>query len=175
MKQMLIQLILKLLGKIVEIFNINMNSISQWHKKGNTHKISKKTNNNSTTDDSAPKIVQIGANTEIVFTIKSFFSLIGAILVIFYGFYQLVIVPKENTMEKHYQEMFDAQRGQNTIFYQDLGNINSSLGSLNSTTSSLVEMINQIKMNNQSSSKIGGSIGNTNYNKSTNSIDLNNH
>ena len=78
-------------------------------------------------------------------------------------------------MEKHYQEMFDAQRGQNTIFYQDLGNINSSLGSLNSTTSSLVEMINQIKMNNQSSSKIGGSIGNTDYNKSTNSIDLNNH
>ena len=37
------------------------------------------------------------------------------------------------------------------------------------------EMINQIKMNNQSSSKIGGSIGNTDYNKSTNSIDLNNH
>jgi len=99
--------------------------------------------------------IQISSNTQIVFTLKSFITTIGTILGIFYGFYQLVVVPKINSTEEHYKTMFDDQKKQNQIFYDKLGNINSSIGSLNAT----IESMDRDKPNQQQPST-GGSLSN---------------
>jgi hypothetical protein len=99
---------------------------------------------------------QISGNTQIIFTIKTFFALIGTMLGLFYGFYQLVVVPKVNATEAHYKEMFDAQKDQNTINNQQLININTSLGTLNG----IVETLIKERINNQPVANTGGSFGN---------------
>lgn len=109
-----------------------------------------------TDGDNTPKINQINANTQIVFTVKSFFATIATILGIFYGFYQLVVVPKIEKTEKNYETMFNDQKEQNRIFYDKLGNINSSIGTLNAT----IEALNKQSNNNQQPiSNTGGSFG----------------
>jgi|JFJP01.1.fsa_nt_gi hypothetical protein len=87
--------------------------------------------------ENEPKVKQINANTQIVFTVKSFLATIGTILGIFYGFYQIVVVPKVNLTEQNYSTMFNDQKEQNQIFYQELGKINSSIGALNATVNAL--------------------------------------
>jgi hypothetical protein len=102
---------------------------------------------------------QISGSTQIVFTIKTFFAFIGAMLGLFYGFYQLVVVPKVSSTESHYQEMFQAQKEQNTMTSQELIKINTSIGTLTGTLQVLV----QDKINGQQVANTGGSFGgNTN-------------
>jgi len=135
----MIQLILKFLGKVLIIFKINKEIM---RKKVTTTDINTK--------------VQINANTQIVFTLKSFFATIGTILGIFYGFYQIVIVPKVDNTEKVYSKMFEDQKSQNQIFYDKLGNINSSIGSLNAT----IEAMNKENQNHEKPiANTGGSLG----------------
>ena len=102
-----------------------------------------------------PKIKQIGAKTQIIFTMKSFLTTIGTILTLFFGFYQLVVVPKVNATEEQYVKMFDDQKEQNRIFYEKLGNINSSIGSLNAT----IEALNKENTIRHNISNTGGSFG----------------
>lgn len=83
-------------------------------------------------------LTQISGGTQIIFTVKSFFALIFTLLGLFYGFYQLVVVPKVNTTEAHYVEMFKAQKEQNTITSQELIKINTSIGTLNGTVEALI-------------------------------------
>jgi hypothetical protein len=85
------------------------------------------------------EVKQISANTQILFTVKSFFTLIGTILVLFFGFYRIVIVPKIDKTEEHYQIMYEDQKVQNRLFYEELGKINQSIGSLSSTIESLAK------------------------------------
>ena len=84
-----------------------------------------------------PSVKQISANTQIVFTMKSFLATIGTILGLFFGFYELVVVPKVDKTETHYETMFKDQKEQNRIFYEELGKINSSIGALGSSVSAL--------------------------------------
>jgi hypothetical protein len=131
----MIQLILKFLGQVLTIF------------KTNNENMKKKV----TTDTNTKQ--QINANTQIVFTLKSFIGTIVTILGIFYGFYQLVIVSNE----KQYNLMFEDQKSQNQIFYDKLGNINSSLGSLSAT----IEAMNKENQNHEKPiANTGGSLEN---------------
>ena len=102
---------------------------------------------------------QISGSTQIVFTVKTFFAFIGAMIGLFFGFYQLVVVPKVNATESHYQEMFKAQKEQNTSTSQELIKINTSIGTLTGTLQVLV----QEKIGGQQTANTSGSFGgNTN-------------
>lgn len=105
-----------------------------------------------------PVARSIGADTQIVFTLKSFLATIGTILTLFIGFYTLVIVPKFNDTTKNQKEMFDEQKAQNKIFYDKFDNINSSLGTLNGT----IEELNKERLNQQIVGNTGGSFSSTN-------------
>lgn len=98
---------------------------------------------------------QISGSTQIVFTVKTFFAFIGAIITLFFGFYELVVVPKVNATESHYQEMFQAQKEQNTMTSQELIKINTSIGTLNGTVEALIRE----RTNQQPSANTGGSFG----------------
>jgi len=98
---------------------------------------------------------KISANTQIVFTVKSFLLTIGTILGIFYGFYQLVVVPKINLTENNYRQMFEDQKSQNTLFYQELGKINTSIGSLSSS----IDAINREKLTIKTLNNTSGALG----------------
>lgn len=75
------------------------------------------------------KVSTISSDTQIIFTVKSFFTLILSILIIFLGFYQLVFVPKISNIEKQ----FDRQLLQNQQFHRELTNINSSINTLSTS------------------------------------------
>ena len=113
---------------------------------------------------------QISGATQIIFTVKSFFALIGTILGLFYGFYQIVVVPKVNLTEKNYEMMFTDQKAQNTIFYQELGKINTSIGALGASVNALNNNAGYIQSK-QNVPNTGGSFGgnssDTTSNKST--------
>ena len=137
MKAAWIQLILKSLGKILFILKIIIK------RKKNTTIMGLK---------------QISGGTQIIFTVKSFFALIGTILGLFYGFYQIVVVPKVNLTEKNYEMMFTDQKAQNTIFYQELGKINTSIGALGASVNALNNNTGYIQSR-QNVPNTGGSFG----------------
>lgn len=62
-------------------------------------------NNVDTIQESKP--VTIGSNTQIVFTIKSFFGTILSILGIFASFYFLVVVPKVNDAQEFQVKLYE--------------------------------------------------------------------
>ena len=98
---------------------------------------------------------QISGSTQIIFTVKTFVAFIGAILGLFYGFYQIVIVPKVNSTETHYQIMFEAQKDQNTQTNQELIKINNSIGTLYG----IVETLSKDNISVRQSPNTGGSFG----------------
>lgn len=110
-----------------------------------------------------PKQVTIGANTQIVFTIKSFIATILSILGIFASFYFVVVVPKMNDdrefQEKLYEkvetEMKDGFKEVNAGVrnngsgitdlsrrFDDLNELNQDLGNTSGSFSSTVETPN---------------------------------
>jgi hypothetical protein len=155
MRAALIALILKLLGKILSILEITIESVYTWITK--KRKMAKKTTTPHHDDGqpTEPSVKQIGANTQIIFTMKSFFATIGTILGLFFGFYELVVVPKVNKTEEHYEVMFSDQKEQNRIFYEELGKINSSIGSLSTS----IENLNKTNPITQPVANTGGSFG----------------
>ena len=98
---------------------------------------------------------QISGSTQIVFTVKTFFAFVGAMLALFFGFYELVVVPKVNATESHYQTMFQAQKEQNATTSQELIKINTSIGTLNGTVEALIR-----EKTTQPVANTGGSFGN---------------
>ena len=139
MIQAWIRLILKFLGKVLSIIGIDEWLKNKWKNR------KKKTMG----------LKQISGSTQIVFTVKTFFAFLGAMIGLFYGFYQLVVVPKVNSTESHYQEMFQAQKEQNTATSQELNKINTSIGTLTGTLQVLV----QEKTSGQQVANTGGSFG----------------
>jgi hypothetical protein len=151
MKAALIQLILKSLGKILSISGLTISSVLEkiFKKKKMVKKEPTK---------KVPVASRIGADTQIVFTLKTFLATMGTILGLFVGFYTLVIVPKFNDSAKTQKEMFDEQKAQNQIFYTKFDNINTSLGTLNGT----IEALNKEKINQQAIPNTGGSFSSVN-------------
>jgi hypothetical protein len=131
-----IRLILKSLGKVLGIFKVDNWLKNKWKYK-------------------SMGLKQISGSTQIIFTIKTFFAFIGTMLGLFYGFYLLVVVPKVNATETHYQEMFQAQKEQNAATASELIKINTSIGTLTGT----LQVIVQEKSNSQPVANTGGSFG----------------
>jgi len=96
-------------------------------------------------------LTQISGSTQIVFTVKTFITFIVTLLGIFYGFYQLVVVPRMNTTDA----MIVEQKEQNKTTAAELIKINTSIGTLNGTLQVLV----QEKTNTQTTANTGGSFG----------------
>ena len=96
---------------------------------------------------------QISGSTQIVFTVKTFIAFIGALLGLFYGFYQLVVIPRMNTIDA----MIVEQKEQNKITAAELIKINTSIGTLNGT----LQVFVQEKTNCQPVINSGGSFGST--------------
>jgi hypothetical protein len=97
---------------------------------------------------------QISGSTQVVFTVKTFIAFIIAMLSFFYGFYQLVVVPRMNTTDA----MIIEQKEQNKITSQELIKINTSIGTLTGT----VQVLIQEKSTVQASTNTGGSFGSSN-------------
>lgn len=94
---------------------------------------------------------QISGSTQIVFTVKTFFAFIATLLGLFYGFYQLVVVPRMNATDT----MIIEQKEQNRITASELIKINTSIGTLNGTVEALIRE----KSNTQPVANTGGSLG----------------
>jgi hypothetical protein len=156
MKQAVIKLILKLLGKVLSILGITSDKILD--------KIFKKKKMGD--DKEVPQVEveikggKINANTQIVFTVKGFLATIGSILTIFYFFYTWVIVPKFDASEKNYMNLAKDQKEQNTIFYQEISKINVSFGSLSATVNAMNNNRTYV-MNGQNLPNTGGSFETT--------------
>lgn len=101
----------------------------------------------------------INNNTQITFTVKGFFATIGSILAIFFVFYQLVVLPRIETTENHYKEVFQDQKEQNRIFYEEINKMNNSIGALNTSITSLNQRFRDLNQNLNSYSNSGGSFG----------------
>lgn len=101
----------------------------------------------------------INNNTQITFTVKGFFATIGSILAIFFVFYQLVVLPRIETTEEHYREIFQDQKAQNRIFYDKINNMNNSIGALNTSITSLNQRFRDLNQNLNTYSNSGGSFG----------------
>lgn len=80
---------------------------------------------------------EIDGNTHVIFTVKTFFALIGTILGIFFGFYQMVVTPKVESMEKNNidftKEVTTEIKEQNLLMYREFETINKSISELQST------------------------------------------
>lgn len=85
------------------------------------------------------KVSTISANTQVVFTMKNFSALIAGLLALFFGFYQLVVVPKI----EHVERQLDKQFQQNQLFYKELGEINTAINALNTS----IKLLNQAQQN----------------------------
>jgi peptidoglycan hydrolase CwlO-like protein len=109
----------------------------------------------------------INATTQIIFSIKGFFGTIAAILGIFFAFYGLVIIPKVNSTEIHYQIMFKDQKEQNRIFYNEISKLNNSIGSLNETINSLNNKFNELNQSIQNIETANNSLNNNNFNNTS--------
>ncbi|RLF56815.1 MAG: hypothetical protein DRN27_08985 [Thermoplasmata archaeon] len=78
-------------------------------------KIKKKSmsiDNNQSPQPVQPVVTTIGANTQIIFTVKSFFATLGSILALFLGFYFLVVIPRQEKTEEYQKELMNQQKVQ---------------------------------------------------------------
>ena len=97
---------------------------------------------------------QISGSTQIVFTVKTFITFVVTLLGIFYGFYQLVVVPRMNATDA----MIVEQKEQNKITAAELIKINTSIGTLTGT----LQVVIQEKVSSQNTvTNSGGSFGTT--------------
>ena len=69
----------------------------------------------------------IGENTQILFNIKQFVSLIIALLAFLIGFYNMVIVPRVQSVETQYEKIIDIQQKNHDHISSELEAINKSI------------------------------------------------
>jgi len=81
-----------------------------------------KAKNITTTSIESP---HIDADTQIIFTVKSFFTLIGTMLGLFFAFYLLVVAPRIDDSEKNYIEMYKEQKVFNQAIVKEIADIKS--------------------------------------------------
>lgn len=79
-----------------------------------------------------PPIAEISANTNVVFTVKTFFGFIGILLGIFFGFYQLVIAPNQTDLKKNQSEIKKEVQDNNLFMVTEFGKMNNRIDDMNS-------------------------------------------
>lgn len=69
------------------------------------------------------EVKQIDGNTPIIFNMRNFFTLIGTMITLFFGFYLLVVNPRINKAEKNYENMYNEQKVLNENFRTEITNL----------------------------------------------------
>lgn len=72
------------------------------------------------TPNNGDNVTSINSNTQIVFTIKSFFTTIGSILGIFAAFYFVVFEPRITESQVHQKDMYNEQSKFITEQFKDI-------------------------------------------------------
>lgn len=88
----------------------------------------KKEKEMSTEDNTQPVVPKIGANTQIIFTIKSFFATLGSILGLFISFYFLVFIPRADKTEEYQKELYEQQQ---IYISEEFKTVNDAIGKNN--------------------------------------------
>lgn len=74
----------------------------------------------------------ISANSQIIFTVKSFFATIGSILGLFVAFYFTVFVPRADKTEEYQKQLYQQQQvyisGELTEIKQSIDNNTKAIG-----------------------------------------------
>ena len=83
----------------------------------------KKSVNDETKEIDGPMVKQIDGNTHVIFTMKNFFALISTMLGLFFGFYLLVVQPRIERTETHYDMMYNEQKELNKIYTKEITDI----------------------------------------------------
>jgi hypothetical protein len=79
----------------------------------------------------------ISANTQINLTLKMLLSLLGGMLILFFGFYSVVVAPKLSTHDKLIEENRKNQTEQYGEVTKQLIEMNNGIGTLNGTVEGL--------------------------------------
>ena len=102
------------------------------------------------------KGIGITPDTKIVFTVKSFFGLIGSILAIFFAFYTVIIVPKFEDIESSKNNSInEIKESVNNINIQ-LMEMNNGIGALNGHIEGINNRFNDLNSARNSSHVVGG-------------------
>jgi hypothetical protein len=83
----------------------------------------KKSINDETKEIDSSMVKQIDGNTQVIFTMKNFFTLISAMLGLFFGFYLLVVQPRIEKTETHYDMMYNEQKELNKVYTKEITDI----------------------------------------------------
>jgi hypothetical protein len=83
----------------------------------------KKSVNDETKEIDGPMVKQIDGNTHVIFTMKNFFALISTMLGLFFGFYLLVVQPRIERTETHYDMMYNEQKELNKVYTKEITDI----------------------------------------------------
>lgn len=124
MNQEFVSKIIKLIIKILENIKIKKKSMSE-----------------NNIQPAQPVVATIGANTQIIFTIKSFFATLGSILALFIGFYFLVVVPRQEKTEEYQKELMVQQKLQIDAQFKT---VNDGIGQNNSNIETLTKRFNDL-------------------------------
>lgn len=100
-----------------------------------------------------PVVATIGASTQIIFTIKSFFATLGSILALFLSFYFLVVVPRQEKTEEYQKELMVQQKLQIDAQFKT---VNDGIGQNNTNIETLTNRFNDL---NTAVESIGNSEG----------------
>lgn len=84
-----------------------------------------------------PPLNEIDVNTHVSMSLKAFFALIGAIIGLFFGFYQLVVAPKLIKTDQSYEEVRTDVKKQNIFMYEQFNGINIHLTNLQNDVNNL--------------------------------------
>jgi len=145
MNQEFVSKIIKVIIKILESIKIKKKSMP--------------TNNPQPTPQPAqPVVATIGANTQIVFTVKSFLATLGSILGLFLGFYFLVVVPRQTKTEEYQKELYEQQQ---VYITEEFEAVNSGLGKTNENIEALTKRFNDLNNAVESIANTDGGFGGT--------------
>jgi len=102
----------------------------------------------------APVVIpSIGANTQIIFTVKSFLATIGSILGLFVGFYFMVVVPKAKDVEAYQKDLYNQQQ---TYITTEFGKVNNAI---QTNTGSIEDLTLRFEDLNETIENSGGGFG----------------
>jgi hypothetical protein len=116
------------------------------------------------------QINSIDGNTHILFTVKTFIALLGTILGIFFGFYQMVVAPKIDLVEINTVKLNENWDENNKYLFNEFLKINNSIGELKNAVNNHIENTENNRYLNKNNSNTSDK-GTINYNTINPNID----
>ena len=120
-------------------------------------KIKKKSMPENNIQPTQPVVATIRGNTQIIFTVKSFFATLGSILGLFISFYFLVVVPRQEKTEEYQKELYEQQQ---VYITEEFEAVNSGLSKNNDNIEDLTKRFNDLNTAVESIANSSGGFGN---------------